>query len=191
MSELDKLRSGESVLIGQVMEAPGTISTLRMVAFETDKLDEIHVNSRVPALVSTIAYLKISTHEPDDPDEPKYVMAPSEHNQGASPEEIASFAERSIQVMKGLWPSEYEFARTVIVDDDDARICLEPLAIPGGLRNVPDLFPPGLGGNVTRTPSPISRWCRDPSLESSAHKQFFVPATSFISKGIFQVPDFT
>jgi hypothetical protein len=192
MSLFKQMQSGEKVPLGQIMTAQGVISTIRIIAHDADKIDQIHPSLRASIIVCTLAYLRLARENSADPDECGYVMTPTEESDGDySIEQVIELVEGTLKILRERWPSEYAFAASVMADVEDAQICLMPPHIPGSFENSPELYPPSISGTVTRIPSPISSWGRDiysPLLQS---KDFTIPSSTHVSQLYFEVPPFT
>lgn len=177
------------LLVGQIAESPNTMSSLRLIALEHEDIQSIHPASRTSVIVCSMAYIKLAIEQRDNEGECGYIMHAPESEE-TDPSDTLEFLEKSMSVFRVIWPNEFMFAKSVIRDLEDAVICLCPAHIPGSFETFPGLFPPGTGGNVSRTPSPVSTWSRDVRELADEEVRSATPLIegSFISVLDFMVP---
>lgn len=189
MNNLERLKAGQMLLVGQIAESPNTMSSLRLIALEHDDIRAIHPGSRTSVVVCSMAYIKLATEQRDNEEGCGYLMHAPESEE-ADPAETIEFLEKSMAVFRAIWPNECLFAESVIKDLESAVICLCPAHLPGAFETFPALFPSGLGGNVSRTPSPVSNWSRDVRelIDDDVRMATPIIEGSFISMLDFAVP---
>jgi len=193
MTTLERVRSGQLLLVAQVIEQQGGMSGMRLIMVAPEDIPAIHPSARTPAITSSLIYLLLTKESSGDDDDEiaNETMVPTQRG-GLEPDEAITFLEMSLEKLKEAWPREYQYASSVIKDRTSAYIGVCPAHVYGSFDVSPELFPKGFGGNVTRTPSPVSGWSRDPGEMSSSEMMDASPllegaVVSFID---FEVPVF-